>query len=267
MYYAVADRVKDFYKISGWAIQAAFLFTLFLGALFTSLFDADAGVNGEWRTMLTMLLPAFFVHGLYEAVTDTYQTDSYRPGPAPFLHPVAFDLCLGSLTLFTLVERGIVQSEYLIVELLKVHAIAALYMGVTWYHRNVGVLSGEARAVYTSTYVQQAYLLLWLVALSAAFDTSLVPYPSKKGWELHWTLPLAFTFWAFCNPAWFHSLPLSTAKAGISHYNDLAGLFAFLFGVVLWGYSLRTHMQVFGAQHYAYPSINDLNIPLSTKFH
>jgi hypothetical protein len=252
-----------------WMAQAAFLLTLFVAALLACLLDAESGAAGEWRTMLTMLLPAFAVHGLYEAIAE----GMFRPeGPTPFMHPVAFDLCLGALTLFTLVERGVVQSEYLIVELLKVHAVAALYMGITWYHRNHGAKAGGV-AIYESPYVQQAYLLLWLVGMGAAFDTSLVPYPSKKGWELHWLLPVAFTFWGFASPSWFHSLPISTRLGGgpgagvISAHSDLTGLIAFLFGALLWGYALRTHIQVYGAQHYAYPSVDDLSIPLSTKFH
>jgi hypothetical protein len=219
--------------------------------------------------MLAMLAPAFVMHGIYDVVRENVR--SYELSvPAPFLHPVAFNLCLGSLTLFTLVERGVVQSDYLIVELFKVHGIAALYMGVTWYNRHVAEKVRGA-SIYTSIYVQQAYLLLWLVALSAAFDTSLVPYASKKGWELHWGLPLAFTCWAFANPSWFHTLPLKINTGGgegdLMRYNDLGGSLAFLFGAILWVYSLRTHIQIFGASNYAYPSIDDLNLPLATKFH
>ena len=267
--YALEQPARDMLSPGmAWVPQAVFLAALFLGSLFTCLFDASGGANGEWRTMLTMLLPAFGVHGLYAVIAESVRPYKLSV-PAPFLHPVAFDLCLGSLTLFTLVERGVVQSDYLVVEVLKVHAVAALYMGVTWYNRHVGEKVGEV-SIFASNYVQQAYLLLWLVALSAAFDTSIVPYPSKKGWELHWALPVAFTFWAFANPAWFHSLPLRT-KLGerggaLLHYNDLAGFLAFAFGSVLWGYALRTHIQVYGAQHYAYPSVNDLNLPLATKF-
>jgi hypothetical protein len=278
LYFALVERLRDWQGVAEWITQGGFLFVFFVAMLFACLFDADGVGAGEWRTMLAMLLPAFVVHGLYDTIVHGLLESAVRGGgktyplgPAPFLHPVVFDLCLGALTLFTLVERGIVQSEYLIVELLKVHAIAALYMGVTWYHRHVGAPGEATKAIYSSGYVQQAYLLLWLVALAAAFDTSLVPYPAKKEWELHWILPLAFTAWAFANPAWFHSLPLSTTLGGgrvtISHYNDLAGLVVFLFGVILWGYALRTHLQVFGAKNYAYPSLDDLNLPLSTKFH
>jgi hypothetical protein len=282
-FYAALDPILRRHELAGRLSHAAFLLLLFLAELIAFLFNSNNTGAGDWRTMLTVLLPAFLVHGLYDAVAEDIlsasSADPQQPAPAaypltpaPFLHPVVFDLCLAALTLFTLVERVVVQSEYLIVELLKVHAVAALYMGVTWYNRHLHAPNAAevTKSIYNSAYVKQAYMLLWVVAMTAAFDTMIVPYPSKKGWELHWILPLVFTFWTFYNPVAFHTYPapptLGQAYASITRYNDLAGLVAFLFGAILWGYALRSHIQIYGAEHYAYPSIGDLHIPLSTKF-
>ena len=274
---AALDPILRQNNLAGTLSNAAFLFMLFIVELIAFLFNSNSTGAGDWRTMLTVLLPAFLVHGAYEALAEwllTPANEGENPlTSSPFLHPVVFDLCLSSLTLFTLVERGVVQSEYLIVELLKVHAIAALYMGVTWYNRHVNAPNSSefTKNLFGSAYVKQAYFLLWVVSLTAAFDTMVVPYPSKKGWELHWILPLVFTFWTFYNPVSFASYPapasLGQAYASLSRYNDLAGVIVFFFGAILWGYLLRSHIQIYGAQHYAYPSIDDLHIPLSTKFH
>lgn len=229
---------------------------------FGALADGDGGI-GEFGILLAITLPAFLVHGGYcilLKVNESYSADRL-PVPAPFLHPVTFDLCLCALTLFTLVERGVVQHEYLVVEVLKCHAVAAIYIAVTWYHQSKyssdgGILAAEA--------VQQAYMGLVLVALAAACAPMVVPYPAKKCFEFHWLLPGAFAYLALANPAWAHSLQVSTKlNSGVTVYNfnEVAGMLALLFGATLWGYFLQDHIQIYGSAHFPYPSVRD---PLAT---
>lgn len=236
------------------------LLVYFLTALLACLLNADKGESmSESFTTLAILIPAFFVHGSYGILLRfSVSLDEGRlPIPAPFLHPITFDLCLCALTLFTLVERGVVQSEYLVVEILKCHAVAAIYIAVTWYHRhgpadNSGVFATEA--------VQQAYFILFVVGLAASLAPTVVPYPAKKCFEMHWLLPGAFTYLAFSNPSWAQSLQFSqhllkgAEKSGnvLYGFNEIAGVFALLFGAVLWAYFLQDHLQVYGSSHFSY---------------
>ena len=240
----------------------------FLGILLAGLLDADSS-GGEFGTVLAITIPAFLVHGGYGLLLRfNHRYDETKlPVPAPFLHPVTFDICLCALTLFTLVERGVVQSEYLIVEIFKCHAVAAIYIGITWYHRYGG--SRTEDSVFSAEPVQQAYLGLFLVGLVAACAPMIVPYPAKKCFEMHWLLPGAFTYLAFSNPAWAHSLQfahkLASTAVDVTSFNEVAGLFALLFGSVLWGYFLQDHLQVYGASHFPYPSVRDPLAPVTMR--
>jgi hypothetical protein len=121
-------------RISSILVHIGLLVTYFAVTLLICLLNANQGESmSEMGTTLAILLPAFFVIGTYGIILRfTLAYDEGRLSiPAPFLHPVTFDLCLCSLTLFTLVERGVVQSEYLIVEVLKCHAVAAIYVAIT----------------------------------------------------------------------------------------------------------------------------------------
>jgi hypothetical protein len=244
------------------------VFVYFIGVLMTGLLDNDGGAI-EAGTLLAIVLPAFLVHGGYGLLLrfNVRYDEGKLPVPAPFLHPVTFDLCLCALTLFTLVERGVVQQEYLVVEIFKCHAVAAIYIAVTWYHRYGGTRSEDS--VFSAEPVQQAYLALFLVGLLASCAPMIVPYPAKKCFELHWLLPGAFTYLAFSNPACAHSLQLAHKLAStpvvVTSFNDVAGLFALLFGAILWGYFLQDHLQVYGASHFPYPSVRDPLAPVTMR--
>jgi len=241
-----------------------------------AMFDAENSV-GEFGIALAVTLPVFFVHGGYCLLLkyyEGYNTDR-QPTPEPFLHPVTFDLCLCALTLFTLVERGVVQYEYLIVEIFKCHAVAAIYIAVTWFHRYgnqsrspPSTSDGDAGGIFAAASVQQAYLTLVMVGLGAACAPMVVPYPAKRCFELHWLLPGAFTYLALGNPAWAHSLKVSAklnSGAVVEGFNEVAGILALLFGGTLWGYFLQDHIQIYGSAHFPYPAVRDPLSPFTMR--
>lgn len=181
-------------------------------------------------------------------------------GPKAYLHPVAFSVCLCSLTLFTLVERGVVQTEYLIAELFKCHGIAAVYAASAWYHRH-------SSAAVASCGLERAHRLLVFAALAAAADTLLIPYPSKEPFHPHWLLPLAFVYFALVNPEWTHALiarfrlapnPDPETKLRIEekgeHMNSIAAAAVLTLGLTLMGYFLVEHIRVYGSDKFAYPT-------------
>jgi hypothetical protein len=251
LYAMVVSRFKSI------LIHIGMLVTYFVVILLICLLNAgqDESMSNLGIT-IAIMVPAFLVIGTYGIILR-FMT-SYDEGrlsiPAPFLHPVTFDLCLCSLTLFTLVERGIVQSEYLIVEMLKCHAVAAIYIAITWFHRhgndnNTGIFATEG--------VQQAYLTLMIVGISASLGPTVVPYPAKKCFEMHWLLPGAFTYLAFSNPAWAQSLRFgqklqSTEDKYTYGFNEIAGVFSVMIGFTLWAYFLQDHLQVYGSSHFSY---------------
>jgi uncharacterized membrane protein YiaA len=232
-------------------------FVLYFGAiLLFSLTDAD-GNGPEFSTVLTLTLPAFLVHGLYLGLLFEYFKSQLRSSSTPLLHPVTFDICFSALNLFTLTERGVVQTEYLWVELFKGHAVAAIYIAIVWYHRY-----GKDRELLSSEFVQQAYAALYGVGIVLSASNLVVPYPSKRTFELHWLLPVALTYVAFCSAGWAHSLRLSTKlntpQGGYVHgYAALSGLLVLVVGAVLWGYFLAEHVQLYGVKNFAYPVQGD----------
>ena len=250
------------------ALHVAWLLLFFLSSLLAGLLS---GGQAEFQTVLATLLPAFLLHGGYHFLVENFVAYD-TPSPKPYLHPVVFDLCLCSLTLFTLVERGVVQNELLLVEIFKCHAVALIYMATVWYHRHMAVES--ERANWAVAPVHQAHVLLVVVALAAASDSLLVPYATKTGFELHWLLPLAFTFLAISNPGWVYALNAqlkshpddpSSRAYGPAHFNCLAGAIALGFGFVFWGYFLRDYIRVYGAAHFPYGTLVDLPLPLLTR--
>jgi hypothetical protein len=250
------------------AIHVVWLLLFFLSSLLAGLLS---GGQAEFQTVLSTLMPAFFIHGGYHFFVENFVVYD-TPSPRPHLHPVAFDLCLCSLTIFTLVERGVVQSELLMAEIFKCHAVTLIYMATVWYHRHMAVAS--ERPNWAVAPVHQAHVLLVIVALAAASDSLLVPYATKTAFELHWLLPLAFTFLALSNPGWVHALnsqlkshpddPSSRAY-GPAHFNCLAGAISLAFGLVFWGYFLRDYIRVYGAAHFPYGTLADLSLPLLTR--
>jgi len=244
--------------------NALLLFVYGLAVLLAGLLDAESGVS-EFGIVLAIVLPAFLVHGVY-TIRLKSNYENFGVQHEPFLHPVTFDLCLCALTLFTLVERGVVQHEYLIVEIFKCHAVAAIYIAVTWYHRYGGGASPDQLTANES--VQQAYLTLFILGLGAACAPMVVPYPAKKCFEVHWLLPGAFTYLALANPAWGHSLQFpSKLSSGwvITGFNEVAGVLTLLFGGILWGYFLQDHIQIYGSAHFPYPSVRDPLAPVTLR--
>jgi hypothetical protein len=228
------------------------------------------GGQAEYQTVLSILLPAFLVHGAYYLLAESLAVHG-GPTPRPYLHPVVFDLCLCSLALFTLVERGVVQSELLIAEIFKCHGVALLYIAAIWYHRHMAVADGASRALFSSSPVHQAHVVLSVVALAASADSLLVPYAAKMPFELHWLMPLAFTFLALSNPGWvyaynaqrkYHPDDPATRVYGPAHFNCLAAALVAGFGLALWGYFLREYIRVYGAAHFPYGTLDDLRLPL-----
>jgi len=249
-----------------WTMIADIILLVIYGVavLIGALVNANGGVL-DVGVALAVVLPAFLVHGAYTIrLKSNYSNLGTKE--EPFLHPVTFDLCLCALTLFTLVERGVVQHEYLVVEIFKCHAVAAIYIAVTWFHRYGG--SSSSSELFESESVQQAYLTLFIVALGAACAPMVVPYPAKKCFELHWLLPGAFTYLALSNPAWAYSLQLSSKLGSgwvVKGFNEVAGILALLFGAVLWGYFLQDHIQIYGSAHFPYPSVRDPLAPVTMR--
>lgn len=244
-----------FFRGSVW-FHVGFFLIYFAAVLSTGLADGDGSVAEFW-TVLILTLPAFLVHGGYLVLLSGYFRGQTETAPPPFLHPVTFDVCFSALNLFTLTERGVVQLEYLLVELLKGHAVAAVYIGLVWYHRY-----GKDREVLTSEFVQQAYVLLYAVGLLGSVSGVVTPYPAKKCFELHWLLPGAFTYVAYATLGWSQHLKMSTklnAPAGgvVHNYNAATGFLVLILGAILWGHFLAEHIQLYGVKHFAYPVQGD----------
>jgi len=242
-------------------LYGGFFVVYFAGVLGAGLADGDKN-GAEMETVLALALPAFLVHGTYLALLHGYFKSQQSDCPPPFLHPVTFDICFSALNLFTLTERGVVQLEYLVAEVLKGHAVAAVYIGVIWYHRY-----GSDREVLKSEFVQQAYILMYSVGLLAATSSVVTPYAVKKCFELHWLLPVGFAYVAFVTAGWSHHLKMSTnlnegpagdkSKHVVHNYNAVSGFLVLLLGCAFWGYYLAEHIQVYGVKHFAYPVSGD----------
>lgn len=253
-------------KDSVW-VQPVFL-VLYFGALIGAGI-ADGDGTGEYGTVLAMVLPAFIVHGGYGLFLKYYFENSdadVQVVPAPYLHPVTFDVCLCCLSVFTLVERGVVQYEYLIIEIFKCHAIGAVYIAICWYRRYGRTVNADD--VLGAESVQQAFLMLYLVGMIGACSNVIVPYSSRSDFALHWVLPGSFTYLAFSNTGLAHHLQLATKlKSGqtVVCFNDIAAVASLVFGAFLWGYFLQEHLQVYGSSKFPYPMGKDPLAPVTLR--
>lgn len=238
----------------------AFFVGYFVAILLTGLLDNKGGGTAEFETVLVMTIPGFVVHGGYLTLLHSnfaIKTPSYL---LPFLHPVTFDIGLCALSLFTLVERGVVQLEYLLAETLKCHVVAAVYIAIIWYH-----CYGKGRDALESEFVQQSYLLMFIVGLLLSSSSAVTPYAVKQAFELHWLLPLAFTYIAFVNPGWSLHFRMAAklnnpASSMVYNFNAVAGFLSLFLGCVLLSSFLTEYIQIYGAKHFAYPVQGD---PLS----
>lgn len=221
--------------------------------------------GGEVAVALTLLLASVPLL-LYELFAYSNLPEEGRVDGGFYLHPVAFDVCLCALSLFTLVERGVVQREYLLVEILKCHAVAAIYGAATWLHRHMLREGTDDGRIFFTADVEYAYRLLYMVALAGSADTLLIPYPAKSEFSLHWLLPLAFTYFSLSNPSIARPLlarlkdPVHAPEAkmhgseGGPHYNHLSSLLCLGVGFVVWGYLVLDYLRAYGAIHFFYPS-------------
>lgn len=237
-----------------------------LAVFLPALLISNGSGNAEFETTLAMVLPAFFVHGAYLAmlrpamrVMSVEEKQSYE---TPFLHPVTFDICLCALTLFTLVERGVVQTEYLVAEVLKCHAVAGVYIALMYYH-----CYGRRNAALDTEGVQQAYLILYVVGLAASVSSLVVPYALKQGFEFHWLLPGVLTYVAYANTGWSVSLPMVArlrnakgASLAVYNFNAVAGFMVLIVGALFLSEFLTVYFQIYGAKNFAWPVQGD---PLS----
>ena len=234
-----------------------FFLVYFVGVVLTGILDGRDGGTAMFETVLAIAFPAFLVHGIYLIVLQTWFRSQENVTPQPFLHPVTFDICLCALSLFTLVERGVVQLEYLMTDAIKCHAVSAVYIAIIWYYRY-----GRGHPVLESEMVQQAYLVLYAVGLVLPASGLVVPYPAKSCFEFHWLLPLAFTYVAFLNPGWAVHLRMENklngpANSTVRNFNAVAGFVFLLVGGLFVGYFLRDHLQIYGAKHFKYPVQGD----------
>jgi hypothetical protein len=238
----------------------AYFVGYFVAVLLAGLLDNKGGGFSEFQTVLAMTLPAFIVHGGYCVMLHAFSSGRAAAHELPFLHPVTFDICLCALTLFTLVERGVVQTEYLVAETLKCHVVAAVYIAVMWFHCH-----GRGREALETEFVQQAYLILFVVGLVSSLSSVVTPYAIKECFHLHWLLPGALTYVAFVNPGWSVHLrmaaklnvPMSTA---VYNFNAVASFLVLFIGGVLLSEFLTEHIQIYGAKNFKWPSSGD---PLS----
>lgn len=254
---AVYGVVRAYSGASGVRLYAQIIVFLFLFAavLIAGLVSGKDGGMGEYETVLTIILP-LLVHMAYVMYLNSY-FDGPGYAPEPFLHPVMFDVCLCALSLYTLTERGVVQLEYLVTDLIKCHIVAGAYIAVIWYHKY-----GRSHAVLNTEFVQQAYLLIFASGLTLSASGLVVPYPTKQGFEFHWLLPALFTYVAFLNPGWALSLKMQNQlnapyNSTVNNFNAVAGFLFLLLGSILYMYFLSDHITVYGAKNFKYPDMPD----------
>lgn len=242
------------YKLLENTLWNVVFFILYFAVIITTgIVGGKDGGTAEFQTVLVMTLPAFVVHATYLILLHANFRSQADVTPEPFLHPVTFDICLCALSLYTLVERGVVQLEYLSVDIIKCHCVAAVYIAVIWYYRY-----GKGHAVLDTEFVQQAHLVLFAVGLVLSGSGLVLPYAVRQPFEFHWILPLAFTYVAFLNPGWAVHLRMpntlnAPASSVVYNFNAVAGFVFLLIGGVFFGYFLSDHIMIYGAKNFKYP--------------
>lgn len=162
----------------------------------------------------------------------------------PHLHPFFFDMGLCALMLFTLITRGVVEKDALIIALMKCHAITALYIALTWYniHRR------KLASAFDDIFVQEAYIVMVSLVVAASSDHLIIPYATKECVQLHWFLPLLFALAAFAPSTWVGTMH----KGGIQAGTDLPSTLPFVVGILVLAVMASKHTVLYGnvAGHY-----------------
>jgi hypothetical protein len=256
---AVFNVLNAYGVFSGVLWYAIFFAIYFVVIPFASLADNNESGLSQSVTVLAMVIPAL-VHGGYCLWLHAYARLSSNTHELPYLHPVTFDICLCALTLFTLVERGVVQTEYLVAETIKCHVVGAVYIAIVWFHCH-----GKNREALDTEFVQQAYLILFVVGLLASVSSLVTPYAVTECFQLHWLLPGAFTYVAFVNPGWSVHLRMAAklnnpSSSMVYNFNSVAGFLFLLIGGIFLSSFLAEYFQIYGARKFSWPTRGD---PLS----
>ena len=103
--------------------------------------------------------------------------------------------------------------------------------------------------------VEMAYVLLYFLGLATMASGIVTPYPSSGELEVHWILPLAFTFSAFTASSWARSMRMESKVGSLTTamYNSSAAYAVLLFAFFLWCSFLTKHLQVYGRNFFTYP--------------
>ncbi len=237
---------------------------LLFGALFVImalvgfLLPLAGSSNGQSEDVLfvAIAIPALFL-GVYMELPDMLGWEMNKTYDPTLLHPAFFDVALQALTVFALLARGVVQYETLAFEIIKAHGISFIYAVVVWFNlhkRNYAANAGRNEDLrskaFNSTYAQEAYLILFVVAAIAAVDSSLfIPYPSEAAFRPFWLLPAAFVLFNLVNRVWVGTLNIRSAPSisNYEYFSDLTSVMLFGFWLVLIGWFMDRHLRLYNA--------------------
>lgn len=118
------------------------------------------------------------------------------PDVRPWVHPYTFSIIFVCTSLLSLTENDVLNASVIIVELLKAHAAAQLYMEVVWYwtgYMEKKRLNSELVEVYKTQQVQYALFMGIILVALLPFLTYLAPYDYTNADMFLRVAPLVFT--------------------------------------------------------------------------
>ena len=117
------------------------------------------------------------------------------------LHPFYFQLCLYALSVLALVENGVLNSDVILFEVLKSHAISFLYMSMVVYF-TIASDSQSDKSIIRSQAVQESVLKINYLAICLSLLPFVSAYEPNFQCLIMWLMPFLWVLVSFGCISW-----------------------------------------------------------------
>lgn len=203
--------------------------TVITSLAFIVVFSVYMGIYTEMQPITTVLLVPPFVYLLW--------FDMMLPSleHRPFIHPSVFAVLFSSVTLLALLDCGVQNYRFIMIELLKAAGVGQLFMGLLWYFMGYWEKLDKDKALVSMYRTKGAHLSVVLTASVLAFTPLLAwmaPYDLSFDLPFLSLSPLLFVSLTAAGIFCMHFLGASWRDEGVACFFNML-LLSFVAIIVL----------------------------------